>query len=358
VSPPEADATVLARKVAAGTAEVEDYRTLATHLESIGRLDEAIRTCRACLARAISGIARARVERDLATLLYRQGELSSALDVVRNSSQALMAEPDGPDVRLERGLHEAFTVHCLVANNSMGLQDVVSKAIELLERARGDDISETKALIETELAYLYLLAGDKDSAILTAEQALRLELSRRDRIGCVITLAEALRERGEGTIALKWLEGLLPEAHSEPELAPLFYLTYGLVLRGLRRQGDAGQAFVQSLEAARQQPHLQIDTELGRAGYGNLAELYYESKQYHLATQAIRGLLRHYPPGTAGRYRVLTWLGDCYVFLRDYDRAKECFDIVLKARDAGEDELREARAAMRSVRRRGKPPRH
>ena len=94
------------------------------------------------------------------------------------------------------------------------------------------------------------------------------------------------------------------------------------------------------------------------AVHGNLAELCYEVKDYRDAAVVLGRLLQHYPPGTPGRYRVLTWLGDCYVFLRDYDRASRCFETVLNAVDSEETERAEARIAMNSVPRSRKRRRH
>jgi tetratricopeptide (TPR) repeat protein len=351
-------AAVLAKRVASGTADKEDYRSLAAYLDRTGRLDEAATIYLDCLRLPLTVLQRAEVSRDLAFLLYKQGNFAGALELAHASLGSLASEPGTPGVLFERGLIEALIAHCLATGNLAGVHDAARTAADTLQQISESQDFATRGLIYARLADLYLLIEEPRKSVLAAEQALQHELPRRDRIACLITLAEGHRGLSRLTEALEHLDSAVGLVDSEPELRPLLYLTLGLVLRGLHRGSDARAAFAECLQAAQQITYVRSDKEFYRAAYGNLAELFYESKDYYKAIDAIRELLQTYPAGTPGRYRVLTWLGDCYVFIEDYVRAKQCFESVLNARDSEEDERREARAAMTTLSRRWKRLRH
>lgn len=349
---------MLAQRVASGTADNEDCRSLAAHFSRTGRLDEAATIYRDYLRLPLTVLQRAEVARELGSLLHKQGDFTSALELAHSSLRSLASERGTPDVLFERGLLEALIAHCLSSGNLPGVDDAVRTAANTLQQISECQNSATRGLIYAQLADLHLLIEEPHKSVLAAEQALQHELPHRDRVDCLISLAEGYRELGRLTEALEHLNSAVRLVDTEPELRPPLYLTLGLVLRGLHRGSDARAAFAECLQAVQQITHLRSDKEFSRAAYGNLAELFYESKDYYKAIDAIRGVLQTYPPRTPGRYRVLTWLGDCYVFIEDYVRAKQCFDSVLNARDAEEDERREARAAMTTLSRRWKRLRH
>lgn len=81
----EGAAAALARRVAEGSDDVEDYRSLAGHLYETGHPEEALRIYRQCLAMPMSGVASAWAARDLGSLLYRQGDYAEATTLAHDS---------------------------------------------------------------------------------------------------------------------------------------------------------------------------------------------------------------------------------------------------------------------------------
>lgn len=343
----DADVAKLIKRVAAGSSEIEDYRSLASHFTRVGRLEDSVQIYQNCLLLPLSVLARARVARDLGSLLFRQGKSAEARDLALDSLRRVAEQPETVELATARGLHEALIAHCMSADNIPGAQEAARRVCDSLESlvARHRNPEEI-GLLYAELGDLYLLAEEPENAAVAAARALQHNLPSQDRVACSLTLAEGLRQLGRLADALGHLEAASAEIHSEPGLTPSLCLTRGLVLRGLRRPRDAREALMEAVRTGKDVPYLQQDCEFWKAVYGNLAELLYEAKEYHAAAETLINLLRQYPAGAVGRCRVITWLGDCYVFVDEHDRARQCFEMVLESPDASEDERSEARIAI------------
>ena len=173
---------------------------LARHLESIGRVEEAIKA----YERAIvldSGSAELRAE--LAGLYARQ---DNALEAVANAEAALARDPANQEAnRILGTVYAAYAERRLAMRNGEDPAAYPARAIAALEKARGDDFDIG---LDLALGRLYLQTGAFDKAV---PLLVRVVERQPALIDAAILLATAQQGAGQSAQAVETLERALQE---------------------------------------------------------------------------------------------------------------------------------------------------
>ena len=173
---------------------------LARHLESIGRVEEAIKAYERAIA-LDSGSAELRAE--LAGLYARQ---DNALDAVANAEAALARDPASQEAnRILGTVYAAYAERRLALRKGDDPATYPTRAIAALEKARGDGFDIGLDLV---LGRLYLQTGAFDKAVPLLGQVVERQPGLVD---AAILLATAQQGAGQSAQAVETLERALQE---------------------------------------------------------------------------------------------------------------------------------------------------
>ena len=173
---------------------------LARHLESIGRVDEAIKAYERAIA-LDSGSAELRAE--LAGLYARQ---DNALEAVANAEAALARDPANQEAnRILGTVYAAYAERRLAMRKGEDPATYPARAIAALEKARGDGFDIGLDLV---LGRLYLQTGAFDKAVPVLARVVERQPALVD---AAILLATAQQGAGQSAQAVETLERALRE---------------------------------------------------------------------------------------------------------------------------------------------------
>jgi tetratricopeptide (TPR) repeat protein len=173
---------------------------LARHLESIGRVEEAIKAYERAIA-LDSGSAELRAE--LAGLYARQ---DNALEAVANAEAALARDPANQEAnRILGTVYAAYAERRLAMRKGEDPATYPARAIAALEKARGDGFDIGLDLV---LGRLYLQTGVFDKAVPLLGQVVERQPGLVD---AAILLATAQQGAGQSAQAVETLERALQE---------------------------------------------------------------------------------------------------------------------------------------------------
>jgi tetratricopeptide (TPR) repeat protein len=91
---------------------------------------------------------------------------------------------------------------------------------------------------------------------------------------------------------------------------------------------------------------LEIDKVKARVG---MAKVLYELRDYRQAASTFEALLTNYPCDDPGYFNTLFWLGGCFEALRMESRARDCYEDILAAQSALEEDKASARERLKRL---------
>jgi tetratricopeptide (TPR) repeat protein len=184
-------------------------------------------------------------------------------------------------------------------------------------------------------------------------KCLQHELEERDRLEWLITLVEALRSEGQFPEAERAIEEALRYvgtdkryAEADKRVAQKLYLERGLIQRLSNRLAEARRTFEQVLVTVQADPVLRNEPNIWGRVYGHLATVLQETEEYREAAAAYEKALLSHPQDDPNHYRIVLWLGDCYLWTADYAKAQDCYTKVIASPYASEAEKTNARAGL------------
>jgi tetratricopeptide (TPR) repeat protein len=140
--------------------------------------------------------------------------------------------------------------------------------------------------------------------------------------------------------ALAYEKALLNHSPEDPD-------HYNILLSlGDCSMGTSGKAndYYQKVLAS---PHaLDIDKLKARAG---IAKVLYELRDYRQAASTFEALLTNYPSEDPGYFNTLLWLGGCFEALWMESRARGCYEDILAAQSALEEDKVSARERLKRL---------
>lgn len=142
--------------------------------------------------------------------------------------------------------------------------------------------------------------------------------------------------------ALAYEEALVNQSPEDPNHYNIL-LSLGdcsLGTRALAKANDYYQKVLASSHA------LDIDKLKARAG---MAKVLYELGDYEQAASALEALLPNYPSDDPGYYNTLLWLGGCFEGMWMEARARDCYEDILAAQTAFEEDKASAREDLKRL---------
>lgn len=219
----------------------------------------------------------------------------------------------------------------------------VSRQEEKVEEWVAYKLSLERALIQRMLnrfpeaikAYKRILAD------IEADDELRNECSFVSRVWweLALTLNESLDYEAAAVAYEKALVGQSPDDSNHYNIL-LALGDCSLGTRALAKAKDYYQKVLASSHA------LDIDKLKARAG---MAKVLYELGDYEQAASALEALLPNYPSDDPGYYNTLLWLGGCFEGMWMEARARDCYEDILAAQTALEEDKASARERLKRL---------
>jgi len=352
ISPDPENEQGLRAKILAGSQDLKDYTALAEILlGAAGREDEGLAVLDQALELALASLDRAAICADIAWFLYELGRTERAMTTAQRALSHVTGQAETPRVLMIRGLSHAVLANCHYYTDRVSSDRDARLALEAFEQLLSthpdfEDFAEACLYA----AGIYILRREYAKAVALYENALRGDLSAREKLSSLICLANALRCQGRYADA----EGRLREALGLVE-ADRRWLTrvcfeMGKVCRLTNRPEEAVVAFERALGALDVNPFLRGDRGFVAEIRWELGNLYYDAKRYRDAIAAFRevipDLLERYPELYCG---TLIYLGHCYVLTGQHGKAQDCFQEVLASEQASNEEKAAAQEWLSSL---------
>ncbi len=327
----------LRRKIAAGSTNQKEYRDLAYHLFAIGQYKEAILFYQQALDLPLQDIQKANLSMDLAAVLHEVSRRDEAQTLAENAIALLSNQGESVEVLLSRGAAYSLLAHFHSFTDSHASTNAARQGLDTLERV----IAESSESEKTASAYYFAarihnLLGSTEKTVTLCEKCLQHDLGERERIECIIVLAEALRSQDRFTEAERVIEGARryvgtdkQYVEADKRVAQRLSLEIGLVQRLSNRLTDAVMTFKQMLVEVEADTALRNDPSILGTIYWNLAAVLYETLDYQGAVVAFEKALIFHPQNEPNHYKVLLSLGDCYLGTAAYAKARECYEKVI-----------------------------
>ena len=341
----------LTEKIRAGSKELGDYRDLAFVLASAGRYDDIIPLYEQALRLPLTDFQRAKVSLELGWILRDLlGQQAQPQVLAETAISLLSNEPDDPEVLFLRGSSHGLLAYCVWRTDENSGVEAARLAVEYMERV----IAERPNLggigeVYCDSARLQNLLGNATKAIVLCEEALQHELDEADRLSCLIYLAEALRCAHRLDEAERAIGEAFRHVEADKGMLPRLYYEKGLIERSTNRSAGACSTFFQAVAALETHPRLRRDPLLVREIHWNLGELYYESRQYKEAAEALQQVVLHYSENEPYRSNALLMLGHCHLGTGSYVKARNCYEEVLSVPDAPEADRVAAREGLAAL---------
>lgn len=337
----------LRQKIAKGSHDPEDYRELGAIYVSSARAEDAVALYERGLGLATTGLAKARISIELAWLLYEMGQDVEALPLADRALSLVSDEPETWRVLLIRGLSQSLLAHCRWFTDERSAAEAARMAVGVLERViAGGPEPEATSTACCEAARLKMLLGQAAEAVALCKRALQEQLAERDRIPILIALGDALRREARFTEAEEKLEEALRTIGVSSRQAPVIYFALGMVQRSTNRFSDAIESFERAAEGWRAHGS---DPHSTTAVLWQLSELYYDSRDYGKAAEALRKILVYHSEDDEDHRKALVWLGHCHLAIGDVSKAQSCYEELLHSPAASEQEKAMAVEGLQAV---------
>lgn len=320
----------LPQRLAEGSQDSHDYRNLADHLVTLGRVDDAVSVYEQMLNMHQGIVPKARVATELGWLFYETGKFDRAQALAESALSQLSGEEDNPEVLLLRGLSQSLAAHCIWYKDETTGAQLAHTALHWLEIVMTNfpEFQEVTAVYYT-AARLHSLLGDSKETIILCQKLLQHQLTQMDRLSYLTIYGEALRLDERLDEAERTLEQAI--GYSDKVTLPRLYFELGLVRRHMNRTTDARKSFKQALEALHTHPYLRDDVHFLHEVSWNLAEVCYELGEYADAAAAFQQVRTYLPENDPNHWNALLWVGYCYQALGERTNARECYREVLES---------------------------
>lgn len=331
---------------------LDDYTALAHLLsESPGREDEGWAMLQQALELAASDIQKARLSAEGAWLLYELGWTERAVIMARRALSHIAEHEAAPDVLMFRGISHATLAMAEYSGDRASSERNSALALECLERLLGQ-YPEYKDFVGacSLAAGVYVLREEHLKAAALYEEVIRRNPSEQDRLDSLVCLGNALRCQGRYAEGETRLREALSLAHVDKRYLPRIYFELGKGQRLSSRSDEALAAFQDALAALEFNPALQKSRAFVGEVKWELGNLYYDAGRHSEAIPAFRealpDILEVYPYLYC---HTLISLGHCYLVMREYGRAHDCYEEVLASEQASSEEKAVARDALSAL---------
>ncbi len=347
----------LRHKIAAGSTNQKDHRDLAYHLFAIGQYKEAILFYQQALDLSLQDIQKADLSVDLAGVLYEVNRRAEAQTLAENAIALLSNQDESVEVLLSRGAAYSLLAYGYSFTDSNASANTARLGLDTLERVIAESSDSEKAASAYYFsARIHNLLGSTERTVMLCEKYLQYELGERERLECLMILAEALRFQERFVEA----ERVIEEARryvgtdkqyveADKRVAQRLSLERGLVQRLSNRLTDAVMTFKQMLVEVEADPALRNDPGISGTIYWNLAAVLYETSDYEGAAAAFEKALIFHPQNEPNHYKILLSLGDCYLGTAAYAKARECYEKVVASAYSWDAEKLKACAGVAKV---------
>lgn len=335
----------LRRKVADGSASLEDYAKLGGLLFLMGNSQEAVTLYRQAIDLALTNLHKARVCIELGSVHSEMGQQGEAHALGQQALGFLTTEADSLEVLACRGGCQTLLAQLEWAKDAEAGRLASRLALENLERTINEGTEfEGKAVACFDAAVLHSALGSTDRAITLCERYLGYPLHEWERISGLTVLADALRQSEQFDKAQRTLYEAIQFAGRYNTTLANLYLNLGLAQRlsgSLTKPEHLTQAqhnFQQALLALEADPYRQYKSELYSDIYMNLAAVCYELGNFKGAAAAFDEVLQSATKNHTHLCEAQFWLGRCHQAEGSHKQAQYCFEKVLVSSYSSKDQ--------------------
>jgi tetratricopeptide (TPR) repeat protein len=340
----------LRQEIACGSQDPQVFCELAELAWTAGQVGEAISLYRRALSLPLTGLEKGKLSTTLGWLLYETARVAEALPLAENATETLSKEASTPEVLALRGASEALRAHCMFFTDEkagaeageLGLRYLREVMVDAPDFAGIADVYYGAARISN-------LLWRATDTIEFCEKCLQCELAEKQRLQCLLVLAEAFRQEEQFGKAERALEEALNLVRTDVVALPRLYMEMGMVKRLTNVPDEARRFFEQALVALESHPYSRHDSTYLTQIYGNLGELDYETERYEDAVAAFQKVLSYHPVDNVERRGALLWLAQTYHGMRAYDDARHCYEQILNSPLALEAERASAQEGLGKV---------
>lgn len=336
----------LRERIQAGLAGLADYRALRDILDEAGRGDEALAVFEQALDLPVPATEKATALAEMASMLYWLGRRERAINMAEAALSQVAAHGGSPEALMVRGLSHATLANCLYPADRGASRRYAGLAIESFEQLLRDhlDFEELVAAC-LHAAGVHMLQQNYARAADLYREAMRRDPSERNILHCLVWLGSALRSEGRYAEAEGRLREALDTVEADRRALPRVYFELGMVQRLTNRPEEAMVSFERALAALDFNPALRADRDFLAEVKWELGHLYYSAGRYREAISAFREALPNLPEPYPYWY-ALTSLGHCYLASRQDAQARDCYEEVLAAERASDEDKAAAREGL------------
>jgi len=338
----------LQRRIAAGSQKTEDYLDLSDILGRELKFEEAKTLLNGALTLDIGNTEKAKIAVELGRLLYYYfDEPSRAISLAEEAIKLLSNEPETWDVMFLRALGSALIGECLWITENQAASEAASTSLALLERLilHAQEFEEMRE-VQYEAARVCNLLRETDRAIQLCEDCLGKPLTDEQRLSCLIIYGQALSTKGQFLEAERVLKEALECVRIDERMLPLVHSELGSTYRNAGHFFEARESFVLAMNALRALPTIGNNRHMLSQLYSQIAELCYELEEHDKATRIFETVLQYHSESDLEYWTAVNWLGHCHNAEGNYDKARECFDRVIKSPYASDLDKQSARQGL------------
>lgn len=323
--------------IEANSESQQDSRQLACQFFAKGKYEEAIQLYRKALDLSQQEIQKAEICLELGWLLYEVGRRTEAQTLAQDALLLSSRQPQALESLLNQGAAHTLLAHCLSFTDQTASVESAKRSLEVLEHVMSESSgSEQLASAFYLAARTHILLRDTTKTVALCEKCLQRELGGRERLECLMVLAEALRceeryQEAERAIecALRYVDTDQEYREADKRIRQRLALERGLIQRLSSRLASAIETFKQILVEIEADPVLSNDPSISGTVWWNLAAALYESSDYGEAAAAFERALGVHSQNEPNHFKILLSLGDCYLGMKVYGKAKECYEKVI-----------------------------
>jgi tetratricopeptide (TPR) repeat protein len=337
--PDRPEAKRLREKILAGSQDIQDYRALAGILMESGEEEETLALLEKALDLPLPDVEQAALSADVALFLYEFGREDRAITVAQAALSQVAGRGDSADVLMIRGLSHAVLAHSLYASDRTSSDRQARLALQAFEHlmSRFPD-SEEFAEACRYAGWVCGLTGEHAKAVNLYKTSLQVEPAGKNKLACLVWLANALRCQESYTEAEERLREALRMVVADKRMLPRIYFELGKIQRLTDRPEEALITFEQVLAKLEQNPSLRSDRDFISEIKWELGYLYSGAKRYGEAILNFREVLGRLPDQGYPYCNVLVSLGTCYLAVGQYAGARDCYREVLACERASQEE--------------------
>lgn len=276
-------------------------------------------------------------------------DLSKALPLAERALEALSNEPESWELIFYKGLSLSLIAHCMWLTDNQAATEAARSGLTLLERINSDAQDfDPIAMVQYEAAKICNLLDETERCLQHCEICLGQSLTDEDRLSWLVIYGEALRKRGQSVESERVLKEALQMVKVDERMLPRIHFELGSTYRSAGQPMEARESFVLSFEALRSHP-LRDDRLFLSDLYWNIAELCYELQHYEKAVTIFQEVFRYHSEEDGQYWNAMIWLGYCYKATGNHDKARECFQTVLKSPYSSEADKKWAREGLEQI---------